>query len=69
MKCPYCGYLESKIIDSRFVEEGDSIAAAGNVASVIKGLQLTKGLKKYLLLLESAAVPGKSLIATSFLTA
>ncbi len=25
MKCPYCGYLESKIIDSRYVEEGDSI--------------------------------------------
>ena len=25
MKCPYCGYDESKVIDSRPVEEGDSI--------------------------------------------
>ena len=25
MKCPYCGYLESKVIDSRSAEEGNSI--------------------------------------------
>ena len=25
MKCPYCGYLESKVIDSRPAEEGASI--------------------------------------------
>ena len=25
MKCPYCGFEESKVIDSRPVEEGDSI--------------------------------------------
>ena len=25
MKCPYCGFDESKVIDSRPVEEGDSI--------------------------------------------
>ena len=25
MKCPYCGYLESKVIDSRSAEEGTSI--------------------------------------------
>ena len=25
MKCPYCGYLESKVIDSRPAEEGSSI--------------------------------------------
>ena len=25
MKCPYCGYLESKVIDSRPAEEGTSI--------------------------------------------
>ena len=25
MKCPYCGYLESKVIDSRPVEDGASI--------------------------------------------
>ena len=25
MKCPYCGYEESKVIDSRPVEEGNSI--------------------------------------------
>ena len=25
MKCPYCGYKESKVIDSRPAEEGSSI--------------------------------------------
>lgn len=25
MKCPYCGYMESKVVDSRPVEEGNSI--------------------------------------------
>ena len=25
MKCPYCGYRESKVIDSRPAEEGSSI--------------------------------------------
>ena len=25
MKCPYCGFLESKVIDSRSAEEGNSI--------------------------------------------
>lgn len=25
MKCPYCGYLESKVIDSRSADEGSSI--------------------------------------------
>lgn len=25
MKCPYCGYLESKVVDSRPVDEGGSI--------------------------------------------
>ncbi len=25
MKCPYCGYLESKVVDSRPTEEGSSI--------------------------------------------
>ena len=25
MKCPYCSYLESKVIDSRPAEEGTSI--------------------------------------------
>ena len=25
MKCPYCGFLESKVIDSRSVDEGSSI--------------------------------------------
>ena len=25
MKCPYCGYLESKVVDSRPADEGASI--------------------------------------------
>ena len=25
MKCPYCGYLESKVVDSRPTDEGGSI--------------------------------------------
>ena len=25
MKCPYCGYIESKVVDSRPAEEGSSI--------------------------------------------
>ena len=25
MKCPYCGYKESKVVDSRPAEEGSSI--------------------------------------------
>ena len=25
MKCPYCGYSESKVIDSRPADEGSSI--------------------------------------------
>ena len=25
MKCPYCGYQESKVVDSRHSEDGQSI--------------------------------------------
>ena len=25
MKCPYCGYRESKVVDSRPADEGNSI--------------------------------------------
>lgn len=31
MKCPYCGEVDSKVIDSRPTEDGEKSAAAANV--------------------------------------
>lgn len=31
MRCPYCGYRESKVVDSRPADEGASIHAAARV--------------------------------------
>ena len=39
MKCPYCSYLESKVIDSRPAEEGTSIRRRRECLSSRNGLQ------------------------------
>lgn len=31
MRCPYCGYRESKVVDSRPADEGASIPPAARV--------------------------------------
>ena len=44
MKCPHCGYIDSKVLDSRDVDDG--VRRGGNVLIVIIVLQLTNVFKK-----------------------
>lgn len=37
MKCPFCGNLESKVVDSRPSDEGPVSAAAGSAWSATSG--------------------------------
>ena len=47
MKCPYCGEIDNKVIDSRLSKDASVSAAAGNVSYVAAALQPTSTLKKF----------------------
>ena len=49
MKCPFCGEINNKVIDSRLSKDGMSFAGAGNVLHAVDDLQPTSILKKSLL--------------------
>ncbi len=34
MKCPYCGCVESKVVDSRSADDGERIRRFGNYESL-----------------------------------
>ena len=39
MRCPYCGYKESKVVDSRPADESSSIRQSFDRSKVLRGIQ------------------------------
>ena len=48
MKCPFCAAPDSRVVDSRTTDDGNSIDDAANVQFAGKDLPLMKLWKKYL---------------------
>ena len=61
MKCPYCGYQESKVVDSRHSEETLPFAAEENVCPARRDLQPMRSWSVYLWLLSKKTAAAKPL--------
>ena len=49
MKCPFCGEIDNKVIDSRLSKDGTSSEDAGNASCVEGDLPPMNILKRFLL--------------------
>lgn len=65
MKCPYCSFEESKVVDSRSADDGKEYAEEENVLSAESVLQLMKLLRTFLSMLSSVTNQEKFLTAIS----
>ena len=66
MKCPYCGYQESKVVDSRHSEDGQSIRRRRECLSCQKRFTTYETVECLPIVVISATARGRRLTATRF---
>ena len=64
MKCPYCAYLESKVVDSRPAEEGASIRRRRECLSCHKRFTTYETVESLPLVVSSGTAAARALTAT-----